>query len=144
MKNLLKWGAPLALLLCCWAPGALAQGGYARPATYPGSRPTVSPYLNITRSGNRALNYYNLVRPEFEFRNAYQRLQQQAGQQAASIDQINAEFLPATGHSTSFQNYSHFFPSLGGQGVVRTPGTPATQPPGRGLPTPRGGAMPRR
>jgi hypothetical protein len=144
MKNLLKWSAPLALLLCCWAPGAQAQGGYARPAISPGSRPTVSPYLNIVRQGNPALNYYNLVRPEFEFRNAYQGLQQQVTRQTTAIDQMDASLLPATGHSTSFMNYSHYFPGRGGQGVSRAAGAPATQPFGRGLPTPSGGAVPRR
>src|SRR5262245_5798078 len=44
-----------------YAPGA--YGPYNRP-------PTTSPWLNLanTNTGNAGLNYFNLVRPEFEAR----------------------------------------------------------------------------
>lgn len=137
------WIAALALLSSLGAaPRVLGQAGYVRPPTGPGARPTTSPYLNLTRPGNSALNYYNLVRPEFEFRNANQALQGQIGRQGQSIRDLQAEGIPATGHSTSFFNYSHFFPGAGGQGVTRTFGAAATGPRPQGSagarPTPGG------
>jgi hypothetical protein len=90
--------------------------------------PTTSPYLNLTRPGNRAVNYYNLVRPEFEFRNAYQSIQSQINRSSTvGGASIGEEGLPTTGHSTSFLNYSHFYPGPGAQSVTRQT-TPAVAP----------------
>jgi hypothetical protein len=115
----------LVLLSCSAAP---AQVRYP-PAGRPGSRPTTSPYLNLRRPGVPAINYYNLVRPEFEFRNAYQGLRQDVGFQQAEIREVAEAELPATGHTSRFLNFSHFYPSYGaGQGVGRAPGTAATVP----------------
>src|SRR5206468_2651681 len=113
-------------VLLGWGPAAaVAQVTPLRPGGVPFNPPVVSPYLNLTRPGNTALNYYNLVRPEFEFRAAYQGLQVQANRQQAEINQVaGEESLPATGHSSSFFNYSHFYPGRGGAGVSRS-GTPA-------------------
>src|SRR5438067_3804138 len=124
-KILTRGAAPLALLLFWSVPGARAQFNPYRPGS-PAGRPPVSPYLNLARPGNSALNYYNLVRPEFEFRNAYQSLQQQLNRQETALSQVAADALPTTGHTTSFLNYSHFYPGVrgqAGQGVARQ-GTP--------------------
>jgi hypothetical protein len=37
-------------------------------------RPTVSPYLNLLNSGDTAINYYGLVRPQLAFNRAIQNL----------------------------------------------------------------------
>jgi len=100
--------------LCWWADPSFAQVGYNRPASSGLSRPTTSPYLNLLRGGDRGLNYYNLVRPEFEFRNAYQGLQGQVNQQQQLLRQSSEEGLPVTGHAIRFQNYSHYYPTPGG------------------------------
>ena len=49
-------------------------------------------------------------------------------------------------HTTSFLNYSHFYPGAAGQGVARPQGTPAFRPQGQGgtSAAPRGGTTPRR
>lgn len=79
--------------------------------TGPGIRPAYSPYLNLTRAGNRATNYYGLVRPEVEARAAYLNLQQQVGQlrrppasQTAAFDEE-----PATGYPVRFLDYGAYF-----------------------------------
>jgi hypothetical protein len=95
---------------------------------YPG--PAVSPYLNLLRQGSSAgVNYYGIVRPEIEFRNSIQNLQQQVstvGSEVTAQDQSLAG-LPPTGHPVQFMNYSHYF-----GGSLRNPGaTSGARAPGR-------------
>jgi|GEM_PF-2454305 len=87
---------------------AWAQQGYQRPSTNPYNTPSVSPYLNMTRGGNAAVNYYDLVRPQQNTSNAIQRLQQQQSQGALQGPSANAA-LGFTGHPATFMNYSHFY-----------------------------------
>ena len=85
----------------------------------PLQRPTVSPYLNLLRGTSEGAlpNYYTLVRPQLQQRAA-------ALQQQASINQLQRQVnsLPrrdrlsgvsgeirTTGHTTLFQNYSHYY-----------------------------------
>lgn len=77
------------------------------------SRPTVSPYLNLTRGGNPAVNYFTLTRPPIDLR-AQQFRQQQAtqGLQREIDEGVRASELPPTGHAASYMNYSHYYPSL--------------------------------
>lgn len=77
------------------------------------SRPTVSPYLNLTRGGNPAINYFTLTRPPIDLR-AQQFRQQQAtqGLQREIDEGVRASELPPTGHSASYMNYSHYYPAL--------------------------------
>lgn len=77
------------------------------------SRPAVSPYLNLTRGGNPALNYFTLTRPPIDAR-AQQFRQQQAtqGLQREIDTGVRASALPPTGHSATYMNYSHFYPGL--------------------------------
>jgi hypothetical protein len=81
------------------------------------SRPTVSPYLNLTRGGNPAINYFTLARPPIDLR-AQQFRQQQAtqGLQREVETGVRASELPPTGHSASYMNYSHYYPGLTGRG----------------------------
>lgn len=96
-------------------------------------QPSYSPYLNLTRPGNVANNYYGLVRPELEFRNSVNNLQQQynnLNQPANNLNSVEAPF-PGTGHATSFMNLSHYYGNRGrttgggqpqsGQGAVAPP-----------------------
>jgi hypothetical protein len=82
----------------------------------------VSPYLNLLRrDAPVALNYYNLVRPEIEFRNSIQQLQTQTTtDQQAIADLTAATTLPATGHAVGFQTHLRYFQTLGaGRGGAR-------------------------
>ena len=68
-----------------------------------------SPYLNLLRGGNSTLlNYYGLVRPEQEFRQANQQFQSSLGQVRADFQQQfmtdpNLQ-LPESGHQVQFQS----------------------------------------
>src|SRR5437588_5488695 len=84
-------------------------GGPIRTVPQYLSPPVVSPYLSLVQRGQSpAINYYNIVRPDIEFRNSIQGLQQQVNTQAAQ-EQATAGGLPFTGHGTVFMNYSHYF-----------------------------------
>jgi hypothetical protein len=85
--------------------------------------PTYSPYLNLRRQGGTATqNYFGLVRPELDFRQGLQTLNQQTTANQQSIAEIGNQFLPATGHSILFNNTSHYFGNLQGPGGGRTGG----------------------
>src|SRR3954463_13791069 len=88
------------------------------PAGY--RTPPFSPYLNLNRRGtNPAINYYGLVRPQVEFRNSIQNLQQQVTDlnvQTAVAGSAVDPNLPPTGHPVQFQNYSHYFGGTGTPG----------------------------
>lgn len=130
----LSW---LALVAGAIAPVA-AQPSFNRGPGY--STPRYSPYLNLARGGNPGLNYYGLVRPEVDFRNAGVRIQQEITQlQTAQSSVVSGEVnpnLPTTGHQASFMNYSHFYPGARGnqvpaQRVAPAPSRGPGGPPGR-------------
>lgn len=91
-----------------------------RPLTF--SRPTVSPYLNLVQFDDGTQDapvpvYQTLVRPFLDQRrlNQYQayqvyQLQQQVARSASQAPQ--GETSRQTGHFTSYQNLSHFYPAL--------------------------------
>jgi hypothetical protein len=102
--------------ICLLAP-ALPQASAQFYSPY-ASPPRVSPYLNLYRvGGSTASNYYNLVRPDIEYRTAIQQLGQQAysNQQAITAAQ-NQMALPPTGVAAGFQNHYGYFNNLGRQG----------------------------
>lgn len=92
---------------------------FGRNRSVYGSRPAYSPYLNLLRPGNTALNYYGLVRPEQEFRSTNQQFQQQfreVDRKFESFEQREgASNLGVTGHRTRFFSDQH-----GGAGSVTT------------------------
>jgi hypothetical protein len=96
---------------------------FGRPPTNPLGTPVFSPYLNMARGGDSALNYYGLVRPQVQTQQSLQQLQQQQTlmEQQQSLSPLTTGVgglsttglggLPlVTGHETAFGNYSHFFP----------------------------------
>lgn len=109
----------ISLLLLIALEGRAQQFGQPPP-----SSPTFSPYLNLLRRGNPAVNYYGLVRPEVQSRAAIGQLQQSVqGLDSTIAEGQNASSL-ATGHPTQFQNLSHFYPQskLSGAGLGRPSG----------------------
>jgi hypothetical protein len=123
--------APLraALALCLLAGGTAnpvyAQFGQFNPAFNPTQRPIISPWLNLTRGGNAGINYYGLVRPEFNFIAANRQLgqevtlAQQTANLAATQPGVIDPNLPVTGHPVGFQTQRRYFMNLGsglGQG----------------------------
>jgi len=97
----------------------------AQPITGPGSRPTVSPYLNlINRGGSPGLNYLAIVRPQQQLNQQLNQQQQQQNQNNAlynqALDQQNlgvaalAELLNPTGGVAVFNNTGGYFNRFGG------------------------------
>jgi hypothetical protein len=78
----------------------------------PGSRPILSPYLNITGFGNPAINFYNQTNFQFDQRAIEQRLLYGQTPQLApptpEYDELVPR-LPQTGHGVGFQYYTPYF-----------------------------------
>src|SRR5438477_1692275 len=105
----------LAGLLVLSGERASAQGPSGPQTIGPIANPPFSPYLNLLRRGNPAyLNYYGLVRPELDFRNAFVNLQQQVTANQQGVADLGAATgLLGTGHPTQFLNTSHYFLNRG-------------------------------
>jgi hypothetical protein len=115
------------LVLCVL--GMAAGVASAQPRVGPTSRPAVSPYLNLLRPGNSAgVNYYGLVKPQVEFRNNIQALQQQVTNNQTAITDLTNATLPTTGHSTTFLNTGGYFPGPGRSAPRPGGGQPAARP----------------
>lgn len=112
--------AALALAGSVMAQGSI--GSYPRT----NNRPTVSPYLNLTRGGNVAVNYYGLTRPQQDTNRTLQTIQQQLqhlplGPQGFLMGPTEVEQPPltlTTGFRPSFGNTSHYFGAPGSHGVL--------------------------
>ena len=119
MKRMQWCFAGIALLLAAWT--AQAQEPYSHPPASSYASPPLSPYLNLVRGGNAAVNYYGLVRPQIDSQRALQQLQQNA----ASLPSggLSMESTPNSGHPVQFMNFSHYFSSNPAQGPIgRAPG----------------------
>jgi hypothetical protein len=132
MRNM-AWVALACVAASLWLETATAQPPFPGSTPGPYTQPAVSPYLNLTRRGSSAgVNYFGLVRPQLEFRNAYRELQQQSvnnqfGTAQSSDPQTG---LPHTGHTAVFLNTGgYFLNNLGGAGQ-RTTGTIGQRTPG--------------
>jgi hypothetical protein len=118
--TLAAWAA--LTVLVSFGGGRAAAQPYAAPRTPPGfgttGRPAFSPYLNLNLAGNPvALNYYGIVRPQFQARAEFQSLEQQeaANRQAIADTGTSASGLPTTGHPIAFQNLGGYFMNMNPQ-----------------------------
>src|SRR6266566_9988988 len=98
----------LAAAPCAAQPPSYGPPGVGQPSLT--SRPTVSPYLNLLRRGQpAALNYYNLVRPQNQFYQSIQQLQQDVGSNTQNLSALTlqqpAASLPPTGHLAGFMTH---------------------------------------
>jgi hypothetical protein len=116
MKRLtLTAAASLALLAILGGRVAAQVVGmpYVPPATSPFVRPVVSPYVNLALPGNPGINYYGLVRPQFQAMNAINQLQTQytaLDQQLVTNQAAGVYGNPlVTGHSSAFLNHYGYF-----------------------------------
>ena len=106
-------------------PGFAPQGLGQPPFT---SRPTVSPYLNLLRSGGSpALNYYTLVRPQNQFYQSMWQLQQDVGANARELNSLqqsptSGPQMAPTGHAFGFMTQGAYFMNLGTTGFGMRPG----------------------
>lgn len=130
----------LLLFAFCAAP-ALAQYPGSSPYFRPGygyqPAPTISPYLDIVRGGNPAINYYLGTRPEFERRANAQRfgaaideLEQRRNMPLADLDEDFPSVGP-TGHVAQFANFTPYFNMGNAAGQRYRPNTPGGGQPAR-------------
>ncbi len=119
--------AMAAAVSLAWANDASAQQAGYRPrgVSNPYRQPAVSPYLNLLRNGGSvASNYYNLVRPQQEFRRGMQYNEQSINnlqQQTRAIQQEQVETrallrrqaagstLNSTGHPVTRRSHGKYF-----------------------------------
>jgi hypothetical protein len=118
-----------ALILCLGAGSQIAWGqGFSQYPTNPANRPAVSPYLNLLRGGSTGgVNYYDLVRPQIDFRSGILQNQQQIAANQQSISNIAAAPL-TTGHPARYMTHWAYFMSNGiapGTAAFRRPGAVA-------------------
>lgn len=111
----------LASVLAVIATLSLKTGDLAAQPPAPGGQfsrpPAFSPYLNLLRSGGSpTLNYFGLVRPEMQFRQAIQTLNADISQNRQLIGNLDPGVggLPFTGHPTQFMNLGGYFMNSGG------------------------------
>ena len=97
-----------------------SYGQYQRPRYQP-SRPTVSPYLYLSQPETNGMpSYYAFVRPYQRQSQVNQSQQGQLQTQQTEIKSLDNQFqlrqtaTPPTGSNSTFMNYSHYFPSAGG------------------------------
>jgi hypothetical protein len=117
--------------------GPIASPTYGTYGTYGRYGPALSPYLNLTRGGNPAANYFLGVLPEMERR----RNQAEVAREILDLDRrteaaaappplapgdVAAELtgggLPPTGHVVAYGNYGTYY-------ALPTPGAPAARGP---------------
>jgi hypothetical protein len=126
MKSLILASAGMLALFV--SGRTCAQTPYSRPGGYAPS-PTVSPYLNLLRPGSRAINYYDLVRPQQQFTGAIQQLQGEVALNQQAVSDLQGLPVLTTGHRTRFMSYSQYFQNIGGQTVSgSSPFVSATRP----------------
>jgi hypothetical protein len=114
--------------------GALALGTgraahaqtYVQPRVSPYANPGLSPYINLLRPGNPAVNYYGLVLPEIKTNTSIRQLQVDVARTQASVVAPPASLPPGeTGHATRFMQYGQYFnttaPPLSQAGAAAPP-----------------------
>lgn len=107
----------LTLLLVAMPERVAAQERFASPFQTPPRQP-LSPYLNLLRGGNPAVNYYLGVLPELQRRmpraDLFAPAEATARRRGGSDDLDDTlPSLPETGHAVRFLNYGPFY-NLGG------------------------------
>ena len=100
------------------AERAQAQVILPGPPQNPYLQPQVSPFLNINRGGNPAINYFGIVQPQLQAAQQLQALQMQQAQMLqlgmGTVDPAAAGAAPVTGLHPQYFNYGHYFGPPGG------------------------------
>jgi hypothetical protein len=108
-----------------FASTAAAQGNGQLPFSNMYSRPTVSPYLQLQQQGMNPLQnqniYQTMVQPQLQQQQQQLTQLQQARQMNKMQNQVQQiqrdtrgrqidETIRPTGHASTYQNLSHFYP----------------------------------
>lgn len=122
----------IAMALAAMVPGRAGAQVVGPRVGSPSPAPTVSPYINLLRNPNApALNYYGLVRPQFQTNAGLQSLQQQflLGQSTSLPGSEATGDVLITGHAATFLNYGGYFQSSVGAFQPARLGTAAASRP---------------
>jgi hypothetical protein len=138
MRRLSLTGIAALGLLALLVPGRAVAQQYYGPGygNYGRSGPALSPYLNLTRGGNPAANYYLGVLPEIDYRRTKATtareitdlelrsdvLAQQQQQLAPEdvVGSLTGGGLPPSGHAAAFTSYGAYY-------GLAPPGSPAAR-----------------
>jgi hypothetical protein len=115
-SSLLASATALVLVFAGGTGNVFAQyGPIYRPGLYPYGTPGLSPYLDLTRGGNPAVNYFLGTIPEIERRRntavfgaAIQDLERRPVITEPGVDEL-VPTLPSTGHPVAFQSYYPYY-----------------------------------
>jgi hypothetical protein len=72
----------------------------------------ISPYINLLPR-TQAINYYGLVRPQFQYNTAISSLEQQVQANRVAATAADTQGPVTTGHPVQFLNYRRYFQTLG-------------------------------
>ncbi len=139
----MKYLVPIAIALfanCAYGQntGPGNPSGYSQNATNRAAQP-LSPYLNLLRGGNNAVNYYYGVRPGSQPGFAGMAGQANLGPRQTFFpvvdtlndlvgeDQRGAPRMPSTGHPVGFNNTLNYFGPTSGQNFARNAGQRRSQ-----------------
>jgi hypothetical protein len=127
MRRLTLTGIVAVGLLALLAPGRAAAQQYYGPGygNYGRAGPALSPYLNLTRGGNPAANYYLGVLPEIDYRRTKAATardisdlelrsdvlaqQEQAARPQNVVEELTGGGLPPSGHAAAFTTYGAYY-----------------------------------
>jgi hypothetical protein len=103
--------------LAAFFAGRPAHAQYMPPQVSPYGTNGASPYLNLLRGGNPAVNYMGLVQPQIQAQQQFGMLQQQQQQLARQYQSVVApptnQAQVNTGHQTRFMQYNQYFNTTG-------------------------------
>ena len=127
--------AAVAVLLLAAGAAPAQQRPFNQPNYGPGYHPPLSPYLDLLRGGDPAVNYYLGTVPEFQrrqnnevFRSALAELDQRVSQTTVELG-LSVPVTP-TGHVTAFGNTGGYFGnSTEKQSASRTQAAPGKPKP---------------
>jgi hypothetical protein len=107
----------LVALAVCFAARPVHAQTYVPPQIGPYGTGQMSPFLNMLRPGNPAVNYYGLVTPQIQANQQFGLLQQQTQQltrvQQSLVAPPTNQAQVVTGHTTRFMQYGHYFQTTG-------------------------------
>jgi hypothetical protein len=116
-----------AAAVVVFATAQAAQAQYVPPRVSPYMNNGVSPYVNLLRGGNPAVNYYGLVRPELQGQMAIQQLQEQVARpQLSVVAPPTNQVQSVTGHTTRFMQYGQYFNTMAAPHPTGQPAPTAT------------------
>jgi hypothetical protein len=107
----------LVALAVCFAARPVHAQAYVPPQASPYGTGGISPFVNMLRPGNPAVNYYGLVQPQIQANQQFGQLQQQTQQlargQASLVAPPTNQAQTPTGHATGFMQHGHYFMTTG-------------------------------